>query len=276
MDSLTNAKDQATEAAILCVDDEAHVFNAIKRALRKEGYRIFTATRGEDGLSIIEKEPIHVVISDLNMPGMDGAEFLHQVKQKSPDTARIALTGTQDLELISQSVNMGQADCILTKPWEVRVLRIRVAQAFSHYRLSRGVREMTARMQKEKNDLQFRHKMTLMELDHCIDRIDLMNEVLDKLPMPVIAVDQNEEITFLNSAFKETFSSFDQDLVGENMREIFPADLADVAESGLHGVQLPDMPFVLDGKNVLVDMNSLKRCNTYQGCVLMFQQDFSA
>jgi len=267
MDSLTNAKDQATEAAILCVDDEAHVFNAIKRALRKEGYRIFTATRGEDGLSIIEKEPIHVVISDLNMPGMDGAEFLHQVKQKSPDTARIALTGTQDLVLISQSVNMGQADFLLTKPWEVRALRIRVAQAFSHYRLNRGVREMAARVQKEKNDLQFRHKMTLMELDHCIDRIDLMNEVLDKLPMPVIAV------SFLNSAFKENFPSFDQDLVGENMREIFPAHLADVAESGLHGLQLPDIPFQLDGKNVLVDINSLKRCKTYQGCVLMFQQD---
>jgi len=132
---------------------------------------------------------------------------------------------------------------------------------------------MARRVRKEKNDLHFRHKMALMELDHCIEQIDLMNDVLDKLPVPVITIDQNEDVSFLNSAFKETFPSFDQDIVGENMRAIFPADLANAAESSLHGLQLPDMSFELDGKNVLVDINALKKINGYQSCVLMFQQD---
>jgi FixJ family two-component response regulator/GGDEF domain-containing protein len=101
---------------ILFVDDEPAVLDGYRRMLHRE-FEVDTAVGGEVGLSMIHDcGPYCVVISDMRMPGMNGAEFLYQVRQKSPDTVRMLLTGGTDLNAAIDAVNEGNIFRFLTKP----------------------------------------------------------------------------------------------------------------------------------------------------------------
>jgi response regulator RpfG family c-di-GMP phosphodiesterase len=101
---------------ILFVDDEPAVLDGYRRMLHRE-FEVDTAVGGELGLKTIhESGPYSVVISDMRMPGMNGAEFLSQVRQKSPETVRMLLTGGTDLNAAIDAVNEGNIFRFLTKP----------------------------------------------------------------------------------------------------------------------------------------------------------------
>ena len=93
---------------ILFVDDEENILSALVRLFRKEDYEIVTAISGMDGMKIIEEREIPLVISDHRMPGMTGVDFLAKVKEISPDTIRIMLTGYADLEAAIAAINKGE------------------------------------------------------------------------------------------------------------------------------------------------------------------------
>ncbi|MDP2197129.1 MAG: response regulator, partial [Sulfurimicrobium sp.] len=78
---------------LLFVDDEPNILSALRRLFRPHGYKIHTAEGGAQGLELLEREPVDLVISDMRMPNMDGAQFLEQVRHKWPDIVRILLTG---------------------------------------------------------------------------------------------------------------------------------------------------------------------------------------
>lgn len=120
---------------ILFVDDEQGVLDGYERLLRKEFY-VTVARGGLEGLAAIEKHgPFAVVISDMRMPGMSGAEFLAQVRQTAPNTARMLLTGFTDLSAAIDAVNEGNILRFLTKPCRketlVDAINIGVAQYHS-------------------------------------------------------------------------------------------------------------------------------------------------
>ena len=101
---------------ILFVDDEPSVLDGYKRMLHNE-FLVCTAIGGEVGLAMIHNcDPYSVVISDMRMPGMNGAEFLSQVRQKSPETVRMLLTGYTDINAAIKAVNEGNIFRFLTKP----------------------------------------------------------------------------------------------------------------------------------------------------------------
>jgi EAL domain-containing protein (putative c-di-GMP-specific phosphodiesterase class I)/FixJ family two-component response regulator len=127
----TNSGEQR---AILLVDDEAGIRSALTRMLRSDGYRIFTAAGGAEGLEILAVNEVQVIISDQRMPGMSGTEFLDIVKQLHPETVRIILSGYTDLEVVTDSVNRGAVFKFLTKPWNDDLLRQQVRDAFRHFR----------------------------------------------------------------------------------------------------------------------------------------------
>jgi response regulator RpfG family c-di-GMP phosphodiesterase len=120
---------------VLCVDDEQNLLNAITRTLRKV-FDIHTATGGEDGLKILKEHgPFQVVVSDMRMPGMNGAEFLRHVRQQSPETVRLLLTGFAELETVVTAVNEGYIYRFLSKPCTGRVLHDAIADGVTQHRL---------------------------------------------------------------------------------------------------------------------------------------------
>ncbi|HHH76641.1 MAG TPA: response regulator, partial [Phycisphaerae bacterium] len=101
---------------ILYVDDDPNILAGYQRILRKQ-FPVFTAMGGHEGLETIAKEgPFAVVISDMQMPEMNGIEFLAKVNDISPDTVRIMLTGNADLQTSIDAVNEGRIFHFLTKP----------------------------------------------------------------------------------------------------------------------------------------------------------------
>jgi ActR/RegA family two-component response regulator len=107
---------------ILFVDDDLSILQGYNRILHRE-FQVSTANSGEQGLATIRTAgPFAVVISDMRMPGMNGAQFLAKVREKAPDTVRMLLTGYSDLDAAIEAVNQGNIFRYLTKPCEKEIL----------------------------------------------------------------------------------------------------------------------------------------------------------
>jgi CheY-like chemotaxis protein len=125
---------------ILFVDDEPGVLDGYRRMLRSE-YDIATAVSGEDGLASLRNHgPFAMVISDMRMPGMDGVQFLKRVRQISPNTIRLVLTGCADLNSAARAVNEGCVFRFLMKPCEKSVLIDAITMALAQYNERKAAR----------------------------------------------------------------------------------------------------------------------------------------
>ena len=130
---------------ILVVDDEENVLAGLRRQLSMD-YEVVTANSGFAGLRVVRDEgPFAVVISDMQMPRMNGAWFLSRVHENFPRTVRILLTGHADLESAMEAVNRGRVFEFLTKPCGGEELRKVLEKAVKHHR----VLEYEARLLEE-------------------------------------------------------------------------------------------------------------------------------
>ena len=130
---------------ILCVDDDPHVLAGYQRGLRKQ-FTLDTALGGEAGLELLWHEgPFAVVVADMNMPGMNGIEFLQQAREVSPDTVRFMLTGNAEQSTAVEAVNQGHVFQFLTKPCSPEVLARALERGVSQYRLITAERDLLER-----------------------------------------------------------------------------------------------------------------------------------
>ena len=114
---------------LLCVDDEANILSALRRLFRPHGYTVLTAGGGEEGLEILAREPVDLIISDMRMPVMDGARFLGEARKRHPDTVRLLLTGYADMESTIAAINSGQIARYIAKPWNDQDVLLTVREA---------------------------------------------------------------------------------------------------------------------------------------------------
>lgn len=120
---------------ILCVDDEEQVLNGLEMLLGRR-YNVLTATGGELALKmLVEHADVEAIISDMRMPGMDGAAFLREARDVAPDATRILLTGQAELASAIAAINEGQIFRFLTKPCPPSDLQIAIEAAVKQYRL---------------------------------------------------------------------------------------------------------------------------------------------
>lgn len=134
---------------ILFVDDEENILSSLVRLFRKEDYDLLTATSGADGIKIVESKDISLVISDHRMPGMTGVDFLAGVKDISPDTIRIMLTGYADLEAAISAINKGEVYRFISKPWNDDELKLTVRQSLDYRDLVLKNRNLTRTVKKQ-------------------------------------------------------------------------------------------------------------------------------
>jgi DNA-binding NtrC family response regulator len=116
------------KARILFVDDEERIVNLLKIMFRGT-YEVFTATNGHQALQIVAANQIHVVVSDQRMPEMLGIDLLAKVRELSPNTMRMLLTGYSDLAAIVGSVNDGEVFRFISKPWDQEEIKKTIADA---------------------------------------------------------------------------------------------------------------------------------------------------
>lgn len=129
---------------VLCVDDEPRVLDGVRRHLRRH-FDVDSAPDGTAGLQAVAGETFAAVVSDLRMPGMDGVDFLSKVRERSPDTTRILLTGGADLQAAVAAVNDGEIFRFLTKPCPPDKLTRAVQMGVEQHRLVTAERELLER-----------------------------------------------------------------------------------------------------------------------------------
>ncbi len=144
---------QQQEFALLFVDDEEAVLNALRRIFVDENYIIFTANTGEKALKILEERQIHLLITDHRMPQMNGAELLKIVRDRYPETIRIMLTGFADVNSIMGAVKEGAVYKFITKPWNDEDLRLTVSLALQQYILMRENRHLKELARQQQNKI---------------------------------------------------------------------------------------------------------------------------
>lgn len=121
---------------ILVTDDDSVVVDRLKRFLEKEGYTVFGSTTADQGLEIVSRQKIDIVITDIQMQGMNGLEFLQKAKQLYPDIEGIVVTGHKTGEFAIEALRAGALDYI-SKPIDLDELLFSVAKAIERIRLNR-------------------------------------------------------------------------------------------------------------------------------------------
>lgn len=127
---------------ILFVDDEQNILSALNRQFRKQ-YSVSTALSGERALQLIAEEgPFSVIVSDMQMPEMNGVQFLEAVQKLSPDSVRLMLTGNADQKTAIDAVNRGAVFSFHTKPCTLVAMEKALEKAVEQYRLITAEREL--------------------------------------------------------------------------------------------------------------------------------------
>ena len=102
--------------SILLLDDEQEVLNALQRVLHRD-YQVHAFTDAQAAINFFHNSPTQIVISDMKMPKINGAEFLSHIAKINSRCKRIVLTGYADTELAKKAINEGKISAYLNKPW---------------------------------------------------------------------------------------------------------------------------------------------------------------
>ncbi len=223
---------------ILIVDDEVNILQSLKRVFRREPFRILTASGGEEGLEILQKEHVDLIISDQRMPGMSGVQFLARSKELYPETIRIILSGYTDVNTITEAINIGNVYKFIMKPWEDEALKTTIRETFEMSRLQRENRQLTETIKKQNEELKYLNKNLEKEVENRMAEIKLQygalklaRHVLESLPVAVIGTDDTGCIVLLNDLAHSYFENEERTLIGSSLTDHFGEDLEFITDA---------------------------------------------
>ena len=142
-----------TPSVILLVDDEASILSSLKRVLRPKGYTLITAESGAEGLRLLEENAVDLIISDMRMPEMTGAQFLGKAKERYPEVTRILLTGYSEITSTVSAINDGGIYHYLQKPWDEQDLILTIQRALEQQQLKKEAARLNEVVRKQNEEL---------------------------------------------------------------------------------------------------------------------------
>ncbi|GAB7497283.1 MULTISPECIES: sigma-54-dependent transcriptional regulator [Bilophila] len=131
---------------ILIVDDEANLLEVLAVALENMGYGTVTAETAEEALAVLEEREVHLVLSDLRLPGLNGRELMEKVKAANPDLPVVIMTAYASLKEAVEIIKEGAFDYTV-KPFELDALEATIASALRYYALGRDNRDLREQLQ---------------------------------------------------------------------------------------------------------------------------------
>lgn len=186
---------KAVKPTVLLVDDEENILKSLTRTLRKCSVDVVTATSGKEALFIMENTEVDLIISDMRMPGMTGAEFLEIAARDYPQAVRILLTGYADLESTIAAVNKGKIACYMNKPWnddEIRQivndnLRAKILEV-KNQQLSQELLEKNQQLEELNASLEEKVIQRTAQLDYALGEISQSYEHMVSLASSIAAM----------------------------------------------------------------------------------------
>ncbi|CAH0536175.1 HD domain-containing phosphohydrolase [Vibrio marisflavi] len=143
---------QCPKLKVLLLDDEQDILNSLTRVLRYD-YDVSSFTKGSEALQHLQKNHVPLIISDMRMPEMDGAEFLSRAKAIAPESIRFLLTGYSDIESTISAVNEGGIHTYIAKPWDNNALKETLSKAAEVFRLKHEKQLLMAELESKNEEL---------------------------------------------------------------------------------------------------------------------------
>ncbi len=239
---------------VLFVDDEQFVLTSLKRLLRDEPYRCLFAGGGKETLDLLEKEDIHVLVADLNMPAMDGLTLLEEVEQKYPDIVRLVLSAHKNSDAVLAAINRGRVYHYITKPWDGDELKVNIRQAFGLFNLQEEKRDLFRKLEEHNKLLEKRVEKRTSQLLAIQSKAEIgkyASQIVHNLKNPLQAIygalaladfvflDKTPDLKELNEYFKVINSS------AKNLEEIIAGILIHVRSDRLNSSQQIDLNKIL-------------------------------
>ncbi len=192
---------------VMVVDDEESVREGSQRILKRMGFEVRVAKRGDEGLEMLEKARPAIVLLDLKMPGMDGMEVLERIKAVDPEIQVIVITGYATVETAIQAMKQGAYDFI-PKPFEPDQLRIVVNRAAEKIRLTREA----AKLERER-------ARTLSDLGAEKSRL---RTVIESFPDGILVTNAAGKVVMLNPSCRQMLGLDSEAGVGKPVEEVVP------------------------------------------------------
>ncbi|RMF77844.1 MAG: sigma-54-dependent Fis family transcriptional regulator [Nitrospirae bacterium] len=148
METERHETEAGREGRILVIDDEPLIVKLLKHNLEKMGYEVLAAGNGREGLEVVEREPVDVILLDIMMPEMDGMEVLRRLKAAERPVMIIMLTAKATIDTAVQCMKEGAHD-FLSKPFDMDRLQITIRNALHTLRLSRQVEHLRAEVSEK-------------------------------------------------------------------------------------------------------------------------------
>jgi CheY-like chemotaxis protein len=199
------APEQKDQPYILCVDDEPGIARAIRRILKTEPVNVLIAASGPEGLDILRKQTVSLILTDYRMPEMNGIEFLEQAAPLCPDAFRMILTGYAEAHVLVEAVNRGQIYKILYKPFQEEDIKLTVRSGLEHHarncenrvlleELAQRNKQLAILNQKLKTGLEG----TKADLTISSTALGMAQQLLNEIPAAVIGMEPSGQIVFAN------------------------------------------------------------------------------
>ncbi len=133
--AIEGARGSGAPHGILIVDDEPAILESLELTLGDD-YRVLTAASGEEGLEVLKREAVALIITDQVLPSMSGVEFLERAIELNPRAIRMMLTGYADIGSLVRAINEGRIYRYISKPWEPDEVRLNVKRALEAFDLA--------------------------------------------------------------------------------------------------------------------------------------------
>jgi response regulator RpfG family c-di-GMP phosphodiesterase len=146
---------------VLYVDDEPANLNAFKAAFRRD-FNILLAKSAPEGLSLLDKNEVHVLLTDQKMPEMTGIQFLELVLEMYPLPVRILITGYSDMDAVIDAINRGQVYKYISKPWDENYLKNIIEKSYEVYMLREENRTLSESLLQANKQLEFMLRQKLL------------------------------------------------------------------------------------------------------------------
>jgi response regulator RpfG family c-di-GMP phosphodiesterase len=147
--------------SVLYVDDEEHNLKSFKASFRRD-FEIHLALSGKEGLEILKKQDINVILTDQRMPEMTGIQFLIEADKVNSEPIRILVTGYSDINAVIDSINKGEIYRYISKPWKEEELRQTILSAFEVYDLRRQNKNLIGKLERANDQLEFLLRQRLL------------------------------------------------------------------------------------------------------------------
>src|SRR5947209_18629698 len=181
-------------ARVLVVDDEESVVVTIKAILQLDGYEVSTSTTGAGARAMIREREYDLVLTDLRLEDGDGLDVLRAVRERTPETVTIMLTGYASLESAIQALRAGAYDYLI-KPSEVEELRSTVARGIERRRLGQELRARIADLESANREIADLNTSLQRRIDEATaelkERYEQLKE-LDRLKSQFLSIASHE------------------------------------------------------------------------------------